>query len=61
MERVLELEKLCLGYNKVIYQNIFANAGEGEVVAVVGPNGIGKSTLLKSIGGMLKYHSGAVQ
>lgn len=61
MEPVLELDKLCLGYNKVIYQNIFANAGEGEVVAVVGPNGIGKSTLLKSIGGMLKYHSGSIK
>lgn len=60
MEKVLELDNLCLGYNKVIYRNIFASAGEGEVVAVVGPNGIGKSTLLKSISRMLKFHSGSI-
>ena len=32
----------------------------GEIVAVVGRNGMGKSTLMKSLIGVLPIHSGAV-
>lgn len=41
-------------------QNISFNVGEGEVVALLGRNGMGKSTTLKSIIGMLKPESGRV-
>lgn len=42
-------------------QNISFNVGEGEVVALLGRNGMGKSTTLKSIMGLLKPRSGRVQ
>ncbi|MEN6618881.1 MAG: ABC transporter ATP-binding protein [Rikenellaceae bacterium] len=61
MESVLTLERLCLGYNKIIYSEINAAANKNEIIALVGPNGVGKSTLLKSIAGILKYHSGSIK
>lgn len=42
-------------------QNISFNVEEGEVVALLGRNGMGKSTTLKSIMGLLKPRSGKVQ
>jgi branched-chain amino acid transport system ATP-binding protein len=41
-------------------QNISLNVDEGEIVALLGRNGMGKSTTLKSIMGMLKPRSGKV-
>jgi branched-chain amino acid transport system ATP-binding protein len=41
-------------------QNISLNVNEGEVVALLGRNGMGKSTTLKSIMGLVKPRSGTV-
>jgi branched-chain amino acid transport system ATP-binding protein len=41
-------------------QEISLNIDEGEIVALLGRNGMGKSTTLKSIMGMLKPRSGKV-
>lgn len=58
--KILELDKVSLGYNKVIYSEIDATAAQGEMIAVVGANGMGKSTLLRSISGILRYHRGSI-
>ncbi len=41
-------------------QDISLNVAEGEIVALLGRNGMGKSTTLKSIMGLLKPRSGKV-
>lgn len=41
-------------------QNISLNVEQGEIVALLGRNGMGKSTTLKSIMGLLKPKSGSV-
>lgn len=61
MDSVLILQNLCLGYKEVIYRGINATANRNEIIALVGPNGVGKSTLLKSIAGIQRYHSGTIE
>ncbi|MCK9305749.1 MAG: ABC transporter ATP-binding protein [Bacteroidales bacterium] len=60
MEYLLELESLVIGYKKQIYPEISSKVRKGEVVALIGPNGIGKSTLLRTICAILKPRKGAV-
>lgn len=58
---LLQLTNLSLGYDKVIFKGINATARKGEMIAVIGANGTGKSTLLKSISGIVPYYSGEVE
>ena len=44
--------------NKVLFQDVSMNVYKGENVFIVGPNGCGKTTLLKIIQGKLKQDSG---
>ncbi|MFJ7747646.1 ABC-F family ATP-binding cassette domain-containing protein [Peribacillus sp. NPDC097295] len=47
---VLHLQNLAIGYNEeTVSQNINSRMTKGESIALVGPNGVGKSTLLKTI------------
>ncbi len=58
---MLQLESLQVGYAaKSLLHNANATAGEGSFVGVLGINGIGKSTLLKTIAGLLNAKSGKV-
>nr|WP_275975051.1 ATP-binding cassette domain-containing protein [Shewanella gaetbuli] len=52
-----------LGFNrgdKVIYEDISLVIPKGKVTAIMGPSGIGKTTLLKLIGAQLTPNSGTV-
>ena len=62
-KEVLILKDLTIGYpDKVMLRDIDFQINKGDRVAVIGPNGIGKSTLLKTVvkqlepkGGSIKY------
>jgi len=55
-------ENLSIGYeNKIVAQNINLDLDKGEKVAVVGDNGQGKTTLLKTLAGELKALSGNIK
>ena len=60
-ERRLELRRLCAGYGaaRVLF-DVGLEAGSGEVVALLGRNGAGKSTTLKAIMGLVPPSSGEV-
>lgn len=60
MTVTLALESLSAGYADVIVRDVDLAAEGGEVLAIVGVNGAGKSTILKSVVGGARVHSGKV-
>lgn len=61
MTRVLEIKNLEGGYGSVqILYGIDMYVDEGEFVTIIGPNGCGKSTLIKTIFGSATFYSGGV-
>ncbi|MDR2534449.1 MAG: ABC transporter ATP-binding protein [Treponema sp.] len=51
---ILKLEKLSIGFKqKTIINELTISINAGELIALAGPNGGGKTTLLKTIGGLL--------
>lgn len=58
---MLQIENLNIGYkNKKVAGNINAGLFPGELIALLGPNGTGKSTLLKTVAGLIPRLSGHV-
>ena len=56
---IFRVENGCFGYKeKQILKNISFTVGDGEVLSVLGSNGVGKTTLLKCMMGLLKWNSG---
>ena len=61
MSNVLEIESLEGGYGSVqILYGIDMHVREGEFVTIIGPNGCGKSTLIKTIFGIATRYGGTV-
>ncbi|MGK9051341.1 ABC transporter ATP-binding protein [Xaviernesmea oryzae] len=58
---MLEVADLSLHYGRHVALNrVSIRVGKGETVVILGANGAGKSSLLKSIAGMTKPDSGAI-
>ena len=58
----LEVEDLSKGYGEApLFQNLKLLIAVGERVAIIGPNGIGKSTLLRTLVGDLMPDTGLVK
>jgi iron complex transport system ATP-binding protein len=58
---MLEVKKLNIGYaQKEVLSDLNFFIGKGELIGLVGSNGVGKSTLLKTIIGSLKPLSGEI-
>ncbi|MEB2268571.1 ABC-F family ATP-binding cassette domain-containing protein [Priestia megaterium] len=59
---VLNLENVSIGYdeNKYVVQDANLRIKKGESLALVGPNGVGKSTLLKGIVDKLSFKTGTI-
>jgi iron complex transport system ATP-binding protein len=58
---MLSIRGLCAGYpERPVLTGIDLDVGRGELVALLGPNGCGKTTLLRAITGALKSSSGEV-
>jgi ATPase subunit of ABC transporter with duplicated ATPase domains len=57
----VELEKMAKGYDKMLFSNVNFRIDAGEKVAIIGPNGIGKTTLLRCLAGDLAPDHGSIK
>ena len=61
MGNILKIEKLSISYgNKEILKDINITINEGEFVGIIGPNGTGKSTLIKAITDIIDISKGKI-
>ncbi|MEJ5304087.1 MAG: metal ABC transporter ATP-binding protein [Bacteroidales bacterium] len=61
MNNILEIKNLTAGYNgKPILRNVNLTVREGDFIGIIGPNGGGKTTLIKTIAGLLPPVSGEI-
>ncbi|MDG4892149.1 ABC transporter ATP-binding protein [Mesorhizobium sp. WSM4976] len=61
-EATLEIVDASAGYaGRIVLDAIKLSARKGELTAIVGPNGHGKSTLLKAISGLVPVTSGEIR
>ncbi|MDO4616059.1 MAG: ABC-F family ATP-binding cassette domain-containing protein [Lachnospiraceae bacterium] len=58
---IFETKDLVIGYDEPLSSPLNISMERGEKIALVGANGIGKTTLLKSILGLIKPYNGAVE
>ena len=59
---MLRIENLCAGYeNLERLHQVSAEIQPGRLTAIVGPNGCGKSTLMKCLAGLLKHSAGSIR
>jgi len=59
---VLEIRGLVAGYGPIeVLRGIDLDVGPGEIVAVLGSNGVGKSTLNNTISGILRPRAGSIR
>jgi ATPase subunit of ABC transporter with duplicated ATPase domains len=57
----IEAQKVSKGFDKVLFSNVNFRIDAGEKVAIIGPNGIGKTTLLRCLAGDLEPDTGTIR
>ena len=58
---MIRIEGLNAGYGPLqVLRDVTLDVGEGEIVAVLGSNGVGKTTLNNTISGLIKPSSGSI-
>ncbi len=62
MDTVLEVKDLTVKIgNKTILEDINITVNKGEIVAILGPNGGGKTTLIRTCLGFIKPYKGSIK
>jgi branched-chain amino acid transport system ATP-binding protein len=61
MAKLLEIKNVTVHYGKALaLDNISLEIGEGEIVSIVGANGAGKTTVIRSVSGLKTPTSGEI-
>ncbi len=62
MDYLVEVENLSIAYeNQLVLRDITLNIEEGDFLGIIGPNGGGKTTLLKALLGLVSFHKGTIR
>lgn len=63
MEHIIEVDDVTFGYeqDRPVISDISFVIDEPEFICVIGPNGVGKSTLIKCLNGLIKPTEGEVR
>ena len=62
MDKLIELREVTAGYgNKIALRNVTLDVWKNDFLGIIGPNGGGKTTLLKVILGLLPPISGTIR
>ncbi|MEZ0575069.1 ABC transporter ATP-binding protein [Halodesulfovibrio aestuarii] len=58
---VFTIDSLCKKYNeKPVLSNVSFSVGKGDIVSLIGPSGVGKTTLLRILAGLEEQDSGSI-
>ena len=58
---IIKLENISLSFkNRSVLENISFNLNQGQILGLLGPNGVGKSTIFNIITGLLKPNHGSI-
>ena len=59
---IIEFENISLSYgNRQILENISFKINEGQIFGMLGPNGVGKSTIFNLITGLINPGNGKIK
>ena len=62
MSNIINVKGLRKSYGKkVVLDDVSFEIEEGSIVGLLGPNGCGKTTLIKILTGLIKDHTGTVK
>ena len=57
----IEMQDVCLGYGrKVVLKDLTFQVSPGEIVGLIGPNGCGKSTIIRALSHTISSYSGKI-
>ena len=58
---MLKIENVFVSYEtQTVLRDINFSVSRGEILAVIGPNGVGKSTLIRALSGILPLRAGKI-
>lgn len=61
MNDIIKIENLKKSYGKkVVLDDISLSLGENQIIGLLGPNGCGKTTLIKTLTGLIKDYEGNI-
>lgn len=61
MKNFLEIKNVSVGFSNILFKNINAEMEAGSLVCLMGINGVGKSSLLKTIARLLEKKEGEIK
>jgi ABC-type multidrug transport system ATPase subunit len=60
-KELAKLDHLAVGYDKPLISDVTTSINSGEIIAILGPSGIGKTTLIRTIAGLIAPLEGSVE